>query len=202
MYSMLGRFQLARPRLVMMIFIGLMFVLNAQAQFLEQQQFINMGDRFSTSGDFLVFGDPNSDEIDFNAGIAFVYERQDNGTWQLLTKLIPSDAALDDRFGNSVSIDGERIIIGASNNDDDGRDSGSAYIFERQGDGSWQQVAKLTAADAAAKQEFGQFVSLSGSRAAIVSLGENPLREPQGAVYVFERQGDGSWQQVVKLIWL
>ena len=54
-----------------------------------------------------------------------------------------------DEFGRSVSIDGDTVVIGARNDDDDGTDSGSAYVFTRDTVGdlasSWTQVAKLTA---------------------------------------------------------
>ena len=45
------------------------------------------------------------------------------------TKLLPSDGAEGDRFGTSVSINGDRIVVGAWADDDNGDGSGSAYVF-------------------------------------------------------------------------
>ena len=44
-------------------------------------------------------------------------------------KLTASDGAADDSFGYSVSIDGDTAVIGAHGDDDNGCDSGSAYVL-------------------------------------------------------------------------
>jgi len=51
-------------------------------------------------------------------------------------KLTASDGAASDRFGNSVSVNGDVAIVGAIWDDDQGDLSGSAYIFERNADGT------------------------------------------------------------------
>ena len=53
-------------------------------------------------------------------------------------------------------------LAGAIGDDDVGNSSGSAYTFERQGDGSWLEVDKLLASDGGDLDTFGQSVSLSG----------------------------------------
>ncbi len=78
-----------------------------------------------------------------------------------VVKLTASDGAADDRFGLSVSIDGELAIVGARRDDDAGTSSGSAYIFQRNG-ASWTEEAKLTASDAAEADVFGFSVSIDG----------------------------------------
>ena len=142
--------------------------------------------------------------------------RTTGARWQ---KLTAADAAAGDRFGHSVSISGDTIVVGAHRDDDAGSDSGSAYVFtlagcdverdrqarrrgrgggrpvrllrrrsagtrsssgrrrrrcglgirigvrvraQRGGADNWGQVQKLTAADAAAGDEFGVSVSISG----------------------------------------
>ena len=62
---------------------------------------------------------------------------------QTEVKLTALDAAAVDLFGSSVSIDGDRVVVGARRDDDAGSGSGSAYIFRRDGT-SWSQEAKLT----------------------------------------------------------
>jgi len=49
--------------------------------------------------------------------------------WTEQAKLLASDGATEDRFGNSVSISGDYTIIGAEGDDDNGEESGSAYVF-------------------------------------------------------------------------
>ena len=115
-----------------------------------------------------------------------------------IQKLLADDGAGNDQFGESVSIDGDRALLGAPRDDDNGDRSGSAYVFERQPDGSWTQVAKLTADDGAADDRFGQSVSLDGDRALVGASGDDDNGGSSGSAYVFERSG-GTWTQVAKL---
>ena len=65
----------------------------------------------------------------------------DGSTWVEARKLTASDAAPDDRFGYSVAIDGDVIVIGAHGDDLPGKaNAGSAYIYVFAL-GSWSQVA-------------------------------------------------------------
>ena len=48
-----------------------------------------------------------------------------------LAVLTAGDADENDNFGDSVSIDGDVIVVGAPQNDDSGISSGSAYVFEK-----------------------------------------------------------------------
>jgi len=75
-----------------------------------------------------------------------------------LTKLVAADGAYDDRFGASVSLSGDTVVVGAHTADVGGNaDQGAAYVFYRDQGGpyAWGQVAKLTAADGAAGDHFG-----------------------------------------------
>ncbi len=117
--------------------------------------------------------------------------------FEQITKLLAGDGAEDDRFGYSVSIDGNTAIVGAFCDDDDGSGSGSAYIFENDGAG-WLQVAKLTASDAAHYDQFGYSVSIDGSTAIVGATGDDSHGDCSGAAYVFADTGSG-WSQVAKL---
>ena len=81
---------------------------------------------------------------------------------------------MDDFFGFSVSLSGDRALIGAYRDDDGGDRTGSAYVFVRSGT-TWSQEAKLTASDAQPVDLFGRAVSLSGDRALVGSyFNDNP----------------------------
>ena len=94
----------------------------------------------------------------FRAGAAYIYERDVNGIWNE-TKVSASDADENDNFGRAVSIKGDRAIVGVSLNDDHGVSSGSAYIFERESNGNWNEI-KLLASDATQGDAFGNSVSI------------------------------------------
>ncbi len=104
-----------------------------------------------------------------------------------IQKLLASDAAAGDLFGFIVSISGDRAIVGAHRDDDNGSDSGSAYVFERDAMGNWKEVDKLTASDAAADDLFGISVSISGDRAIVGALFHDDNGSDSGSAYVFER---------------
>src|SRR6185503_37279 len=105
-------------------------------------------------------------------------------TWTQQAKLTASDAAAGDSFGVSVSIDGNNVLVGAFETDQDGLSSGAAYLFSRSGT-QWTEDVKLTASDAAAGDLFGNSCSVAGDTMLIgarSNLPENP-----GSAYVFER---------------
>ena len=113
-------------------------------------------------------------------------------------KLTAADAASKDGFGSSVAISGDTVIVGVPGDDDAGQQTGSAYLFarDRGGAGVWGQVAKLTAAAAAAGGLFGLSVAISGDTVIVGA----PADDDAGA-YLFARDQGGAeaWGQVAKL---
>ena len=94
-----------------------------------------------------------------DAGSAYVFVR--SGTsWVQQEKLTAPDGTADDRFGRSVAVMGDTALVGAMFRDDKGKNSGSAYLFERNGK-TWVYKAKLTAADGADDDVFGWSVAIS-----------------------------------------
>jgi cysteine-rich repeat protein len=169
-------------------------------------------DRFGTSvslrGDTVVIGAREDDLVPgVNCGSAYVFERHAGGTnnWGQVKKLTASDATGADRFGSSVSLSGDTIAIGAFEDDGAGVDSGSAYVFDRHAGGTdnWGQVKELNASDPAGSDQFGASVSISADTVAVGAPNKdlNASFVDQGFVYVFERNvgGGDNWGQVQKL---
>jgi hypothetical protein len=146
------------------------------------------GSSVSVSGDTAVIGAYGSN---VNRGSVYVFTRSGT-TWTQQAKLTASDGAIGDLFGYSVSISGDKAVIGAHM--DDGR-IGSAYVFIRNVDGSWTQQAKLTASDGAVYDNFGYSVSVSGDTVVISAFGDD---EGKGSVYMFTRSGT-TWMEQAKL---
>ncbi len=147
----------------------------------------------SVSGDTAVIGALVDDDGGRDSGSAYVFKR--SGTsWVQEAKLRASDAGANDQFGFSVSVDGDRVVIGAYGYDDGG---GWAYVFKRSGT-NWVQEAKLTASDAGAHDRFGVSVSLSGDTAVIGAYKDDTAGWKAGAAYVFTRSGT-TWTQEAKL---
>ena len=120
----------------------------------------------SISGDWAIVGASGDDDDGEDSGSAYLFKR-DGEVWDQKQKLTAEDADASDYFGMSVSIDGYWAIVGAERNDDDGEDSGSAYIFLTRDSTSWTELAKLTAADADTQDLFGKSVSIDGEYAIV-----------------------------------
>jgi hypothetical protein len=114
------------------------------------------------------------------------------------TKLLPSDGAADDWFGYVVSVDGNVALVGAVEDDDNGDDSGSAYVFRWNGS-NWIQEQKLLASDGAAKDYFGTSVSISGDVALVGADWDDDKGANSGSAYVFRWNGS-NWVEEQKLL--
>ena len=104
-----------------------------------------------------------------------------------VAKLTASDAAANDRFGDSVSISDDIIVVGARFDDDAGSSSGSVYVFGKDvgGDDNWGQITKLTASDAAAVDRFGDSVSISDDIIVVGAPNDDDAGSSSGSAYVF-----------------
>lgn len=153
-------------------------------------------DRFGYSialdGDTALIGatganDSNGDR----AGSAYVFTRSAGG-WTQQTKLIAHNGDDGDGFGNSVALDGDTAVIGASRDEDpNGWKAGSAYVFTHSA-GSWTQQTKLIADDGGRADRFGESVALDGNTALIgAPQNEGSTGGHAGSTYVFSRS-DGA----------
>jgi PKD repeat protein len=115
----------------------------------------NMGDGFGVSVAIsdtkIVVGAWENDDAGTSSGSAYIYNLDGTGE----VKLTASDAAARDKFGRSVAIQGDKIIVGAFADDDNSTDSGSVYVYNTDGTGE----VKITASDATAGASFGYSVA-------------------------------------------
>eukprot|EP01084_Bolivina_argentea_P047682 87886_1 len=142
--------------------------------------------------------DDNSNGIE--AGSAYIYENDNKGSWNEVTKLIASDGTDNDYFGYSVSLAPPFAIIGARGDDNsNGIDAGSAYIYENDNNGSWNEVRKLIASDGAAGDQFGMSVSIAPPFALIGAYrDDNSNGIDAGSAYIYENDNNRSWNEVSK----
>jgi len=146
-------------------------------------------------GDYTVVGARGDDDNGNASGSAYILHRS-GLSWTQTAKLTPSDGAEMDRFGHAVSISGDYALVDAHLDDDNGEDSGSAYVFRRSG-ATWTEMAKLTPDDGAADDQFGYSLGISGDYALVGSPFDDN-GEYSGSAYVFQRSGD-AWAQAAKL---
>ena len=99
-----------------------------------------------------------------------------------IKKFQSSDVAANDRFGWSVAVSSNRIVVGAPYEDTTASDAGSAYIFDIDGN----ELAKIQASDAGSGDRFGTAVAVSNSRIVVGAPYEDTAASNAGAVYVFK----------------
>jgi hypothetical protein len=186
------------------------------------------GTRVALDGDTLVVGarfedsaatgvDGNQiDELATDAGAAYVFFRQ-NGLWSQQAYLKASNTSAGDKFGGSVAVSGDTVIVGAPSeasaatgvsgdqSDDSATNAGAIYVFARTGT-SWVQQAYIKASNTDAGDRFGFSAAVSGDTLAVAALFEasaaagvngdqlDNSATNAGAVYVFARV-DGAWRQ-------
>lgn len=129
-------------------------------------------------------------------GQAYVFH-YDGSTWTETQLLTGSDTAHGDRFGISVAMHGNYALIGADSDDDDGQDSGSAYVFQFNGS-IWTETQKLTGNDISDYDNFGGSVAISDSYAFVGAPVNTDHSTDPGAAYVYLLSGS-VWSEIQKL---
>ena len=156
----------------------------------------------SISENTVVVGNSRDDDNGIVSGSASIYERNQGGNnnWGEVKEILASDRETFDRFGQSVAISGNTVVIGAYGNDDNGIASGSVYIYERDNGGSnnWGEVKKITASDGEAFTRFGDSVAILGDALVVGASRDNDNGNNSGSAYIFERNHGGSnnWGEV------
>ena len=120
------------------------------------------------------------------AGTVSVLEEA--GGWHESAVLSVPGLVAGARFGDSVAVEGDRIVVGAPG----ASAGGAAYVFELQ-QGQWAQTAVLTPSQPEDGDVFGESVALEGSRIVVGAMGDRHTDGARrGAVYVFDLVG-GAW---------
>lgn len=167
-----------------------------QAKLLISDSTIWFGYDVAIDGDTIVVGDWGYDETNSRifSGRAHVFFRTDD-VWTLQATF---NGLSDSRFGTSVAINGDTIVIGASEEDEElsTRELGAVYVFTRTGS-AWTQQAKLLPEDGRSERDrFGGAVALHEDTIIVgVAWGGSGNT---GSVYVFTRSGN-VWTQQAKI---
>ena len=153
----------------------------------EIQLYDYFGNSVSVDGDTIVVGNGMHDTVDYGEGAAWVFVRS-AGTWTEQARLIASDGKTADNFGESVSVSGDTIVVGAQASDDHGPGSGKAYVYVRSGT-DWSEQQILSPSDLGPEDIFGVEVVLDGDRALIGAYADDDDGISSGTVYYYTRSG-------------
>ncbi|MEX0966558.1 MAG: T9SS type A sorting domain-containing protein [Bacteroidia bacterium] len=148
--------------------------------------------------DRVVAGSPTKNSgLLLKAGAAYVWKYDGAGNWAQEGKLVSGDLDTRDSFGISVAVVDSTVIVGAYGNDDDGNNSGSAYIFQK-GASTYAQTGKLTASDGDATHLFGHSVGITNDTAIVGAYADDHSGIRSGSAYLFANSG--GWGQFKKLV--
>ena len=157
----------------------------------------NFGIGVSVDGDLAAISAPFDDgQGGDRTGSVYIFERQADGSWSQVDKILAPEGTVDADFGTDVSLNGNRLLIGAARDNDLANNAGSAFIYERSESGDWIQQAKLLASDGDGWHYFGVGVALSED---LAMVGAPKYDGDTGVVYEFQRQEDGSWNELGKI---
>lgn len=174
----------------------------------DRERSDGFGSYVSIDGDFAVIGAYNESHDILNSnymresGSAYIFEKDINGSWNQVQKIIASDRSILNHFGARVSISGNYLIVSAVWNDTDSSgdnymdDSGSAYIFERNREGSWVEIQKIVASDRSVGKGFGNSVAIEGDYILVsADFKSSSSGINYGKVYIFQRDNNNIWKE-------
>ncbi len=140
------------------------------------------GRSVSVNGDYAVIGSSRADTT--SGGAAFIFHRVDT-TWVEEAVVAGHPGFTHARFGESVSIDGDYIVVGASDDDTNGNTAGCIYIFKRDGI-NWTQWAMLIASDGSEGDWMGWSVFVESDQIFAGAPIQDAGGQYCGAVYVYD----------------
>jgi len=147
----------------------------------------------------IIVGAYLDDNVAYEAGSAYIFEEDVYGQWNEVAKLIASDAASLNRFGWSVDISGDTAVVGSLQGGDYGDRSGTAYVFQDDGSGTWIELTKLIPSDGSIGAGFGRALDISGDLIVAGALTDD-FGQFTGSAFAFRRDQFGNWIEVAKLL--
>ena len=149
------------------------------------------GTSVSISGNYAVIGIPQYINGGIEVGAITIYQ-YDGANWVFMQRIVNTGGTAGERFGRSVAVSGNRIIVGAPYDDNSFTNQGSISIYQYNG-ASWVLMQKIYDASGAANDNFGFSVSISGDIAiAGAPNDDNGAFADQGSASVY-RYMAGSW---------
>ncbi len=173
----------------------------------DASELAGFGVSVCVSDDVIIVGAWGDSEVALRGGAAYVF-RYDTKLeqWIEQQKLVASDAAGNDQFGNDVALSGDVVVIGANARDEGAVDTGAAYVFRYDSDLlEWLEEQKLTADDGDFQDLLGWAVAVDepfpGTHVAVLGARfDDSAASNAGSAYVFRYDSiSGTWLEEQEL---
>lgn len=136
--------------------------------------------------------------VGFNTGNVHVF-KQFGSFWLPVQTLAPSVLTGNNHFGHAVAMHGDYAAVGAFNHSAPGTsESGAVFMYEREND-TWVEKQRLFSSVPGDDDFFGVTVDIHGSTMVAGARFNTTGKDGQGAVFVFERQQDGTWVETQRI---
>jgi hypothetical protein len=150
----------------------------------------NLGQAVAVSGNYAIIGSPYDDEKAKNAGAVYFFWNN-NGTWQLVRKIMPDDGNKDDWFGQSVSLYGKHFVIGSPNSDNLVSDDGAVYVYRiDQSNHGTELIEKIVPLDIPEDTHIGTSCDIH-KNSVIISGFDGYTSQSHGKVFIYEINQSG-----------
>jgi len=126
------------------------------------------------------------DQINNNSGAVYLYENNNNN-WVAIDNITSEDAYANDNFGLSLSVYDDWLAVG-SIDDDNGINSGSAYIYHKEDNGYIEKI-KISASDGSEYDEFSGSIYLHSNNLIVGSKYDDDMGIDSGSAYFFTYKG-------------
>ncbi len=149
------------------------------------------GARGGVAGDTLAMSAPEADGGAEGAGAVYLFARDAELPlgWRELRKLVAAEAGTNHNLGRGLTwLTQDLLVAGAPNDDAQGIQSGTIYVFRRDecGDDAWGQAARFTPLDVAPGDLFGRQMSAAEGVLAVSAWSHDGAAPDAGAVYLLD----------------
>jgi hypothetical protein len=167
---------------------GATWTLQAKLHASDGSDYMQFGASVDIQENTVIVGATGHWSSPYKKGAAYVFLRGGT-TWTERAKLVGSDTASTDGFGNAVAVHGDTAVVGAFLHDGSGSGSGGAYVFQRSA-ASWAQAQKLVPSAWHSQDWFGRSVAMDGAHIVVGAPGYAHV----GKAYIFEKRYD-AWTE-------
>ena len=149
------------------------------------------GYRLGISGDTVVVASEGRADLPLEFSAAYIFRRTPSG-WHQQKKITTDDVLVDGRienmgrFGLTVAVSGDTVVVGSPNDPTLAYWSGSAYVYRRNGESNWSLDQHIFASDAARDDQFASAVAISGNTLLIGAWVKSNAVPSSGAAYIYE----------------